>query len=98
MRHIPAHQPHYVSQSVAPYSRYKTRRLGTSAYSASLKQTRRGGHGQRVIDLSIDAMIADLISWSERVGIIDKRPIPDTAVRTGTIATEAKNRVEQDRF
>lgn len=43
-------------------------------------------------------MIADLISWSERVGIVDKRPIPDTAVRTGTIATEAKNRVEQDRF
>jgi len=62
---------------------------------APLNHSWSGIQGPRIVDLSIDAMISDLKSWPERVGIVDKRSIGDAAVSTGPIAAEAKDRVEQ---
>lgn len=63
---------------------------------ASVDDARRGGPTQRVANVTIDAMIVDRVSSSDRVDVVGKRSILDTATRAGTIAAESKDGVEQD--
>ena len=53
-------------------------------------------HG--VVDKAVDAVVADLVSGAETVGVVCKRPVDDASLRAGSVTPEAGDGVQDNRL
>lgn len=65
---------------------------------APVHDTGRGHLARGVTNLTLNTVVVDLVARSQRVDIVRERPILNTGVRSGAVAAEAQDWIQDDRI